>query len=49
MAETTDFIGAMSVQDWSRYTEDGTEESDPRWPFILEFEPYDVYSWTDAW
>ena len=39
----------MSVQDWSRWGEDGTEESDPRWPFILEFEPYDVYNWTEAW
>ena len=39
----------MSVQDWSRWREDGKEESDPLWPFILEFEPYDVYGWTEQW
>lgn len=49
LAETTPHIGAMSVKDWAFHTEDGTEEENPRWPFILEFEPYDVYGWTDEW
>ena len=39
----------MSVLDWSKHKEDGTVEEEPRWPFILEFEPYDIYGWTDAW
>lgn len=39
----------MSVQNWSKFREDGTEEPEPVWPFILEFEPYDVYGWTETW
>ena len=39
----------MSVQDWGLFREVGPEELEPHWPFILEFEPYDVYNWTDAW
>jgi len=49
LAEVTNHIGAMSVQDWSRWTEDGTEEAEPVWPFVLEFVPYDLYGWTDEW
>ena len=49
LAETTDHIGAMSVKNWGEFREDGTKESEPLWPFILEFEPYDVYGWTDQW
>lgn len=49
LAETTDHIGAMSVMDWGQYTESGKKEENPKWPFILEFEPYDVYGWTDSW
>ena len=49
LAEVTDHIGAMSVKNWGEYTESGIEEEDPHWPFILEFEPYDVYGWTDSW
>ena len=49
LAETTDHIGAMSVLNWSKHKEDGTPEEEPRWPFILEFEPYDIYGWTDSW
>ena len=49
LAETTDHIGAMSVMNWALHKEDGTAESEPRWPFILEFEPYDMYGWTDTW
>ena len=47
LAETTDHIGAMSVMDWGKYTEEGKEEDDPLHPFILEFEPFDIYGWTD--
>lgn len=49
LAETTDHIGAMSVMNWAFHKEDGTPEEEPRWPFILEFEPYDIYGWTDTW
>ncbi len=49
LAETTDHIGAMSVLDWAKHTESGLEESDPKHPFILEFEPFDIYGWTDEW
>ena len=49
LAETTDFIGAMSVMNWGKHTESGKAEPNPKWPFILEFEPFDVYGWTDAW
>ena len=49
LAETTPHIGAMSVMNWAFHKEDGSEESEPRWPFILEFEPYDIYGWTDNW
>ena len=47
LAETTDHIGAMSVQNWARHDEDGVEEKQPKWPFIIEFEPYNVYGWSD--
>ena len=47
LAETTDHIGAMSVMNWGRYDEDGVEEAQPKWPFIIEFEPYNVYGWSD--
>ena len=46
---TTDHIGAMSVMNWGLYDEDGVREENPKWPFLLEFEPYDVYSWTDEY
>lgn len=49
LAETTPHIGAMSVMDWSKWDEHGNEEAEPNWPFLLEFEPFDVYNWTDAW
>lgn len=49
LAETTPHIGAMSVMNWGQYTEEGIEESEPLWPFLLEFEPFDVYGWTDSW
>ena len=49
LAEATAHIGAMSVMDWSKWTADGTMELEPKWPFILEFEPYDLYGWTDVW
>ena len=39
----------MSVMDWGQYTESGLKEENPNWPFLLEFEPYDVYGWTDSW
>ena len=50
LAETTDHIGAMSVKNWGEYTESGHKEENPKWPFILEFEPYtkDLF-WTDEW
>ena len=49
LAEADPHIGATSNQDLSRWTEDGTPESIPVWPFIVEYEPFDVYGWTDAW
>ena len=49
LAEVSDHIGAMSVKDWAKWDEYGNVEPNPVWPFILEFEPYDVYGWTDAW
>lgn len=49
LAETTDHIGAMSVKNWGEYTESGMVEPQPKWPFVVEFEPYDVYGWTDSW
>ena len=49
LAETTPHIGAMSVMNWAKHTESGMEESNPKWPFILEFEPYDIYGWTDSY
>ena len=39
----------MSVQNWGLYTEEGKKEDEPWWPFILEFEPFDIYGWTDQW
>ena len=48
LAEVSLHIGAMSVMNWALHTESGTKEHDPKWPFILEFEPYNVYGWTDA-
>ena len=32
-----------------RLGEAGQPEANPKWPFLLEFEPYNVYGWTDAW
>ena len=49
LAETTPHIGAMSVMNWGKHDEEGNEEEEPKWPFILEFEPFDVYGWTDDW
>ena len=49
LAETTDHIGAMSVQNWALSREDGKTELEPVWPFLIEFEPYDVFGWTDDW
>ena len=49
LAEASPHIGAMSVMDWSKHTADGVMELEPKWPFILEFEPYDLYGWTDVW
>lgn len=33
----------------SEFDEYGVEEPYPHWPFQLEFEPYDVYGWTDEY
>lgn len=44
LAETTDHIGAMSVMNWSFWDEQGNPEKEPRWPFLLEFEPFDLYA-----
>lgn len=49
LAETTNHIGAMSVKSWSEYDEAGLPVKYPVYPFQLEFEPYDVYGWTDTW
>ena len=39
----------MSVKNWGEYAENGYKEPNPVWPFILEFEPFDIYGWTDKW
>jgi hypothetical protein len=49
LAETTSHIGAMSVKNWAEFGQCGYKEPEPKWPFILEFEPYDVYGWGDEW
>lgn len=49
LAETTDHIGAMSVMNWAFHDEFGQAEKEPHWPFILEFEPFDLYGWSDRW
>ena len=49
IAEATDYIGVNSVMEMSLYDEYGKEEEYPNWPLFIDFEPYDVYGWTDAY
>merc|ERR1712127_200784 len=39
----------MSVMNWAFHDEFGQAEREPHWPFILEFEPFDLYGWSDRW
>ena len=49
LAGVTDHIGATSVMEMSMFDQYGNEEEEPHWPFEVNFEPYDVYGWTDEW
>ncbi len=47
LAGVTDHLGATSVMDMADYDENGVKEEEPHWPFQIDFEPYDVFGWTD--
>ena len=47
LAAVTDHPGATSVMEVAEFDQDGNKEENPHWPMQLEFEPYDVYGWTD--
>lgn len=49
LAGVTDHLGATSVMDVADYDENGNKEEEPNWPFQIEFEPYDVYGWSDVY
>lgn len=49
LATVTDHLGATSVMDVADYDQYGNKEEHPHWPFQIEFEPYDVYGWTDEY
>ena len=49
LATVTDHPGATSVMDVADFDQYGNKEEHPNWPFQLEFEPYDVYGWTDEY
>jgi len=36
----------MEVAEFDQY---GRAEPQPHWPFQIDFEPYDVYGWTDEY
>jgi len=45
----SDHVGALSVLDVAKFDQWGNEEEDVNWPYQLDFEPYDVYGWTDEY
>ena len=49
LSGVTDHIGATSVMDMADFDEHGNKEEEPNWPFQIEFEPYDVYGWSDEY
>lgn len=49
IAEATDHVATMSVMDWGLYGQDGDEETEPVWPFRLDFEGINNYGWTDEY
>lgn len=49
LASVTDHIGATSTMEMAEYDERGHKEEHPNWPFEVNYEPYDVYGWTDEW
>ena len=49
LASVTDHPGATSVMEVAQFDQYGNKEEEPHWPFQLEFEPYDVYGWTDEY
>ena len=49
LAGVTDHVGGTSVMDLADFDEYGDKVKEPHWPFQLEFEPYDVYGWTDEY
>ena len=49
LAGVTDHIGATSVMEMAQFDQYGHEEEEPHWPFEVNYEPYDVYGWTDEW
>ena len=49
MAEVTDHIGNLSVKSWCAHDEDGIAVESPKCPFALDFEPFDIYGWTDEY
>ena len=49
LAEVSDHIGNMSVKHWCTHDEDGLVEETPKCPFALDFEPFDIYGWTDEY
>jgi len=48
-ATATDYVGSYSLMELALYDEQGNEEYEPHWPYMIELEPYDVYGWTDAY
>jgi len=49
LAGVTDHLGATSVMDMADYDESGKKEEEPNWPYQIDFEPYDVYGWSDEY
>merc|ERR1712062_677071 len=47
IAEGSLHIGAMSVMDWGKYSQDGSEVENPVWPQRLEFEGASYFGFTD--
>lgn len=49
LADATNYIGASSLMEMSLFDQNGKQEYEPHWPFMIELEPYDVYGWTDKY
>ena len=49
LATVTDHIGGTSVMEVAEFDQYGKPEPQPHWPFQIDFEPYDVYGWTDEY